>query len=133
MRNPKKTATSESAAVTREGIRFRPIAFGGRCYYVRKCATGQVDKADSAYRTMGGITLPDIVADKSHWVEILGRGHRCQDDVRVGDLALLKLDCFSEAGTLGVKRSPFSIYEAFVEESNVMALWRDDDGGSQHD
>lgn len=59
-------------------IRFRPMAFGGHCYYVRRCARGKPHEGDEHDRRVDGIALPEFISEESSlWVEVLGVGPRC--------------------------------------------------------
>ena len=123
-----------------------PLAYGGHSYYVRKCKTPEM--AD-------GIAMPDSVRERSYWVEVVGKGpnvgrpcnkshrkefrtklsvggrHRtgagylakCIADVAdVGDLLL----CPNEDRR--IKRTPWCVYEYFIEESCPLAIVKSTDG-----
>lgn len=112
-----------------------PLGFGGHAYYVRKCVTGgQVAGADFWRRHLGGIELPESVAERSLLVEVVGIGPRvgqpcskehatrfrrarCFDGhAAVGDVLL----CPDEDP--GIKRSPLADWEFFIEESVPLAI-----------
>lgn len=120
---------------------IRPMAFGGHCFYVRKCMTGDaVEGGDPQDRMVDGIFLPQQAADRSLAVEVLALGPRvgrpCSDahmklhqrdrvvggDVKVGDM----LVCPNMHPT-GIKRSPLCEYEFFIEETvPLYAIERDE-------
>jgi len=128
-------------------IDISPIAFGGHCVYVRKCRPGQQFGDDPAMRQIGGIVLPDWTqydkkrwkshSDKCEWVQVLAKGlnvgrpaskyHQKKfgrarwfgDAIEVGMLAHVK----QEKGD-GIKRSPISDCEYFIEESWLDCYWQ---------
>ena len=118
-------------------IAISPMNYGGHCYYVRKCITGEQVGPRKMDRAIGGIFLPENYADRSQWVEVLaagrnvgkrcakwhakkfGRARQLAGDTRVGDMLL----CPNEG--LGIMPSPFGEEEFFIEESVPMAVYRE--------
>ena len=101
-------------------INLLPLAYGGHCFYVRKCKTPE---------ELDGVVIPEVLQDTSQWVEVVGKGPRVgqpcpkdhmhrfkrakcvEDDADVGDLLLCPND------HLGIKRSEICAWEFFIEES----------------
>jgi len=114
--------------------KIMPTAFGGHCFYVRKCITG--DQSGTFWeRKIGEIEIPDTVANRSNTVEVLAIGPRvakpctkahCRkyermtrlpDQVKVGDMLL----CPSTTD-IRFLRSPLGNEEFFIEESIPLAI-----------
>jgi hypothetical protein len=114
------------------------MAYGGHCYYVRKCKTG--DLQPDGTRTVGGIVLPEMEGNagtnNSFWAEVMGigpqSGRPCPDIHRhqfrrarcIGDLAVVGDLVMLPAEDQGIKRSPYADYEFFVEESVPLAIYK---------
>ena len=114
---------------------LRPLYYGGHCFLVRKCFTGEQVGEDFFDRQLGGIILPQQTADRSLVVEVLAKGSmvgkRCSkehkkfhnrprclsDDVKVGDMLL----CPNMDATR-IQRSPLAEFEIFIEESLPLAI-----------
>ena len=58
-----------------EGGHGKPLKFGGHCYYTRKCITGECD-GDFWDRSIGGIKIPEVIADYTLYVTVLAKGPR---------------------------------------------------------
>ena len=114
-------------------VRLMPIAFGGQCYYVRRCKTPDV---------IGGIEIPVTAQEYSDWFEVVGvgpnvnkpcskeqqrqfkRARHIVDVAEVGDLVLCPRITQNNTHT-GVRRSPVCWdYEAFIEISVPRAIWK---------
>ena len=119
--------------------RLRPTAFGGHCFYVRKCVTGREIAGNFARREVGGIELPQRSADYSEFAVVLAKGanvgkkctkehaktfkrhRRLYDAVRVGDMLRLPPD------HSGIRRRDAAVggechWEAWVEESVPLGI-----------
>ena len=114
-----------------------PLAFGGHVLYVRKCVTGKQSGADFLSRRVGGVEIPEYSADRSLFVQVVGKGphvgQRCSkaharkhgrprqlfDAVKVGDVLL----CPNMHAT-GIERSPLVDFEFFIEESVPLGIKR---------
>ena len=115
---------------------IRPLAFGGHCFYVRKCVTGQPLSADFWDRHEGGIALPQSAIEQCNRAEVLAIGPnvgrscskshakqhrraRCAFDMRqveVGDVVWLPDE------HPGMRWRDLADFEGFVEESVPFAI-----------
>lgn len=132
-------------------LSFRPLAYGGHAYFVRKCVAGESFEGDDAIRQLGGIVLLDVYMNDTFVGEVIGigprvgqpctashfkvwagtrdkhnpRGYRrarCLEAVvRKGDFVLLP------ESHPGIKRSPGCEYEFSVEESVPLAILQTED------
>lgn len=55
-------------------MKVEPI---GKRILVRKCTTGSYDERTRGH-LIGGIALPDKLADRSHWAEVIAVSSDCQ-------------------------------------------------------
>lgn len=110
----------------REFKKFVPLAYGGHCYYVRKCK--RYDTDEHGHPIVKGVYLPDYHNEWTSQVEVLAIGpaigklrdkkHRekyggpayVASDVKVGDILM----CPNEHA--GIKASPLGNEEYFIEE-----------------
>jgi hypothetical protein len=113
-----------------------PLHFGGHSLLCRQCAQG--DRfGDTLDRAMNGVVLPPQYADRTNWLEVIGKGpnvgkpctikhmHKFKrarhltDQAQVGDLVM----CPNTAeGCDGIRVSPFAHYIYFIEESVPLAM-----------
>lgn len=133
---------------------FRPIAFGGHCFYVRRCVVGEKFGDDFRDRMIKGIVLPQTVAnkkggftiqkdiwDRSQIAEVIAKGPRVgtpcsKDHMHRYKRARFLEDSVSIGDLLlfdnsnfnpGILESPFASFEKFVEESVPIAIYRTGD------
>jgi len=56
------------------GVRLMPAAYAGHSLYVRKGRSGDAVDGQEHIRALDGIVLPEKIADRSQWVEVLALG-----------------------------------------------------------
>lgn len=57
--------------------RLRPTAFGGHCFYVRRCLPGDAaDRQDPKVCSIGGIVIPPSMGNQTVWFECRAVGPR---------------------------------------------------------
>jgi len=114
-----------------------PLAYGGHCYYVRRCTTGEMVDGEFWRRQMGGVEIPESAITRSQVGEIIGRGPRVgrpcisrrhrehhkrarwfSDGANVGDFVLIPSE-----DDPGIKRSELGNAEFFIEESVPLAIY----------
>lgn len=132
-------------------LSFRPTAYGGHAYFVRKCVSGESFGGDDAIRQLGGIVMPDSVdpdgcANNTFVGEVIGIGPRVgmpcnathfdvwaktrDKDHPQGYRRARCIEAVTRKGDFvllpdshpGIKRSPGCDYEFSVEESVPLAI-----------
>jgi len=135
-----------------EAYGLLPTAFGGHCYYVRRCYTGglaQIAKSDMD-RQVGGIILPECLGNAAEWGEVLGVGPRvglrcsadharkyrsklweqegraaCMARMAPDDMVgkLVHIPLLWPFKDVRAVRSPVAYWEFFIEESLPTMVW----------
>lgn len=69
--------TSVCTAGTLNNYRLRPMAFGGHCFYVRRCLPGTAaDPEDPKLCAIDGLIIPPGMGNQTEWFECRAVGHR---------------------------------------------------------
>ena len=129
---------------------FRPVAFGGHCYYVRRCVIGEQAGDDFRDRMLDGILIPQTVCnkkggftiqkdlwDRCNIAEVVAKGPRIGLPCSKAHMHKFKrarhIPDVVEVGDLllfanenfnpGIVESPFAEFEKFVEESVPLAIY----------
>ena len=122
---------------------IRPLAFGGHCYWVRKCMTGRQVGNDKFDRMVGLLFVTQGWAERSLIVEVLAIGPRVgkpcakrhmhyykrakylEPQVEVGDLLLCPDDNHP-----GIKVVPGIDCDYLIEEGLPLAIYKGDEDGN---
>jgi len=142
---------ANNAVTLVDGRKMVPTAFGGHCYYVRRCVRGKQFGPDFMDREEGGVVLPQVATirsgalvternlwDRSSVAEVVGVGPNvgkpCSKAHMKAFARARHIAQSAEVGDLllfedknfqiGIVDSPYADYEKFVEESVPIAIYR---------
>lgn len=132
-------------------VSMMPIAFGGHCYYVRRCVVGEQMGDDFRARMVGGIAIPEAAYiheggfttirnlwDRTCIAEVVGIGPAVGTPCSKAHQRMYKrarwIEPVVEKGDLlmfddvnhdiRIMLSPLADYERFVEESCPIAIYK---------